>query len=90
MSMSLFKSGDFTCISIIYMHNCGHNIPFKDAAFLWEGRLSYTLCPFKEVWHIILQFLWKRKPLKKKEEGAPERKRSLSQLNTSINQSIWR
>ena len=52
MSMSLFKSGDFTCISIIYMHNCGHNIPFKDVAFLWEGRLSYTLCLFQEVWHI--------------------------------------
>ena len=36
MSVSLFKSGDFTCISITWMHNCGHNIPFKDVAFLWD------------------------------------------------------
>ena len=54
MNMSLCKNGNFTCISIIYMHNYDHNIPFKDAAFLWEGRLSYTLRPFKEIKHIIL------------------------------------
>ena len=46
MSMSLFKSGDFTCISIIYMHNCGHNIPFKDAAFLFGSSSVIYTVPF--------------------------------------------
>ena len=96
MSTSLFKSGDFTCISIIYS-----TCITVATTFLLRMRHSFG----KVVCHIHCALLkkygilycnscGKRKPLKKKEEGAPERKCSLSQLNTSvnqsINQSIWR
>ena len=48
------------------MHNCGRNTRFNNMGFLWEGRLSYTLHPFKEVWHIVI--LVEKETLKKEKQ----------------------